>query len=111
MFSLKNNEIKQMIVDPEKLGLKKPEIKDIQIKTKDEAIEAFISVLKNTANNAMIEITALNAAGGLIVANVANNFEEGIEIALETIKSGVAYSLFEDFVRYCGDIKKLEGFD
>ena len=34
----------------------------------------------------MIETTALNAAGGLIVANVANNFEEGVELALETIK-------------------------
>ena len=108
---LKNNSINKMIVDPEKLGLKKPQIKDIQIKTKDEAVNAFISVLNNSANNAMIEITALNAAGGLIVANVADNFEDGIEIALETIKSGVAYTLFEDFVRYCGDVKKLEGFD
>lgn len=100
-----------MIVDPEKLGLKKPQIKDIQVKTKDEAVNAFISVLNNSANNAMIEITALNAAGGLIVANIANSFEEGIEIALDTIKSGVAYTLFEDFVRYCGDVKKLEGFN
>ena len=27
----------------------------------------------------MIETTALNAAGGLIVANIVNNFEEGVE--------------------------------
>jgi anthranilate phosphoribosyltransferase len=59
----------------------------------------------------MMEITALNAAGGLLVANIANSFEEGIEIALDIIKSGMSYSLFEDFVRYCGDIKKLEGFE
>ena len=108
---LKNNSIDQMIVDPEKLGLKKPQIKDIQIKTKDEAVNAFISVLNNSANNAMTEITALNAAGGLIIANVANSFEEGLEIALETIKSGMAFTLFEDFIRYCGDIKKLERFN
>ena len=111
VYFLKNNSINQMIVDPEKLGLKKPQIKDIQIKTKDEAVSAFISVLNNSANNAMIEITALNAAGGLIVANIANSFEEGIEIALDTIKSGVAYTLFEDFVRYCGNVKKIEEFN
>jgi anthranilate phosphoribosyltransferase len=111
VYFLKNNSINQMIVNPEKLGLKKPQMRDIQVKTKDEAINAFISVLNNSANNAMIEITALNAAGGLIVANVANSFQEGIEIALDTIKSGVAYTLFEDFVRYCGDVKKLERFN
>ena len=108
VYFLKNNSIKQMVIDPEKLGLKKPQINDIQIKTKNEAVKAFISVLNNSANNAMIEITALNAAGGLIVANVADSFEEGIEIALDTIKSGMAYTLFEDFVHYCGDIKKVE---
>ena len=111
VYFLKNNSINQITVDPEKLGLKKPQIKDIQVKTKDEAVNAFISVLNNTANNAMIEITALNAAGGLIVANVANTFEEGLEIALETIKSGMALTLFEDFTRYCGNIKKLEEFN
>ena len=46
----------------------------------------------------MIETTALNAAGGLIVANIANNFEEGVEIALNTIKDGKAFSLLEKFV-------------
>ena len=84
---------------------------DVQIKTKDEAVKAFVSVLNNSANNSMIEITALNAAGGLIVANIANSFEEGLEMALGTIKSGTAYTLFEDFVRYCGDVKQLERFD
>src|SRR3990172_784057 len=94
-----------------KLGLTKPQIKEIQVTNKQEAVNAFVSVLNSSANNAMMEITALNAAGGLLVANIANSFEEGIEIALDIIKSGMSYSLFEDFVRYCGDIKKLEGFE
>lgn len=111
VYFLKNNSINQMVVDPEKLGLKTPQIKDLQIKTKEEAVKAFFSVLNNSANSAMTEITALNAAGGLMVANITNSFEEGLEIALDTIKSGVAFSLFEDFVRYCGDVKKLEGLN
>jgi anthranilate phosphoribosyltransferase len=111
VYLLKNDSIKQMMIDPEEFGLNKSKIKDIQVKTKKEAINAFISVLNNSSNKAMKEITALNAAGGLIVANVANSFEEGIEIALDTINSGVAYTLFEDFIRFCGDIKKLEEFN
>jgi anthranilate phosphoribosyltransferase len=111
VYFLKNNNINKMIIDPQELGLAKPEIKAIQVKTKNEAVNAFVSVLDNSANKAMIEITALNAAGGLVVANVANDFKDGLEIALDTIKSGMSYSLLEDFVRYCGDVKKLKEFE
>ncbi len=111
VYFLKDGSITNMIIDPQELGLEKPEIKDIQVSTKEQAVNAFVSVLNNSANKAMIEITALNAAGGLVVANIANDFKEGLEIALETIKSGVTYSLFEDFVRFCGDVRKLEEFD
>ena len=111
VYFLKNGIITPMIIDPEKLGLTKPKIKDIQISNKDQAINAFVSVLNNTANNAMIEITALNAAGGLMVANIAKNFEEGIEIALNTIKNGDALKLLENFVRDYGDITKLKEFE
>ncbi len=111
VYFLKNGIITPMTIDPEKLGLTKPKIKDIQISNKDQAINAFVSVLNNTANNAMIEITALNAAGGLMVANIAKNFEEGIEIALNTIKNGDALKLLENFVRDYGDITKLKEFE
>lgn len=108
VYFLKNNTIEKMIIDPQELGLSKPELKDIQVTTKNEAVRAFVSVLNNSSNKAMQEITALNAAGGLVVANVAKDFKEGVEIALDTIKSGIAFSLFEDFVRFCGDVKKLQ---
>jgi len=111
VYFLKNGIITPMTIDPEKLGLTKPKIKDIQISNKDQAINAFVSVLNNTANNAMIEITAFNAAGGLMVANIAKNFEEGIEIALNTIKNGDALKLLENFVQDYGDITKLKEFE
>jgi anthranilate phosphoribosyltransferase len=111
VYFLKNGAVTQMIIDSEKLGLSKPQIKEIQVTNKHDAVNAFVSVLNGTANNAMIEITALNAAGGLIVANIANSFEDAIEITLDIIKSGMAYSLFEDFIRYSGDVKKLKEFE
>jgi anthranilate phosphoribosyltransferase len=56
----------------------------------------------------MIETTALNAAGGLIVANIAKNFEEGVEIALKTIRDGKAFGLLENFVKDTGDYTKIK---
>ena len=95
-------------IDPVVVGLHKSSLREIQIQSKQDAIESFVGILNNTANQAMIETTALNAAGGLIVANVAKNFEEGIEIALDTIKSGKAFKLLENFVRDTGDFSKLK---
>ena len=104
---LKNDKVLMNAIDPEVVGLHKSSLQDIQINTKEDAIKSFVGVLNNSANQAMIETTALNAAGGLIVANICKNFEEGVEVALNTIKSGKAFSLLEKFVRDTGDISKL----
>lgn len=105
---LRDGKVLMNAIDPEVMGLHKSSLKDIQIKTKEDAIKSFVGVLNNTANQAMIETTALNAAGGLIVANISNNFEEAVELALNTIKDGKAFSLLEKFVQDTGDISKLK---
>ena len=108
---LKNNKVLMNAIDPEVVGLHKSSLHDIQIKTKQDAIKSFVGVLNNTANQAMIETTALNAAGGLIVANISKNFEEGVELALKTIRDGKAFSLFENFVKDTGDYSKIKELD
>ena len=105
---LRDNKILMNAIDPEIVGLHKSSLRDIQIESKKEAIESFVRVLNSTANQAMIETTALNAAGGLIVSGIAENFEEGVEIALKTIKDGKAFASLESFVRDTGDISKLK---
>ncbi len=105
---LKKDKVLTNAIDPEVIGLHKSTLQEIQIKTKEEAVKSFVRVLNNTANRAMIETTALNAAGGLIVANISKNFEEAVELALETIKSGKAFSLLEKFIQDTGNISKLK---
>ncbi|MDH5463448.1 MAG: anthranilate phosphoribosyltransferase [Nitrosopumilus sp.] len=105
---LKNNKVLMNAIDPEVLGLRKSSLQDIQVNSKEDAIKSFVGVLNNTSNQSMIETTALNAAGGLIVANICKNFEEAVQIALDTIKSGKAFSLLKNFVQDTGDISKLK---
>ena len=105
---LKNDKVLMNAIDPEVVGLHKSSLHDIQINTKEDAVKSFVNVLNNTANQAMIETTALNAAGGLIVGNISKNFEEAVELALNTIKSGKAFSLLEKFVQDTGDVSKLK---
>ncbi|MDC4222321.1 MAG: anthranilate phosphoribosyltransferase [Candidatus Nitrosopumilus limneticus] len=105
---LKNNIVSVNSIDPEFLGLHKSTLDEIQIQTKQNAIDSFVGVLNNTSNQAMIETTALNAAGGLLVGNVVNSFEDGVELALNTIRSGKAMKLLEEFVANTGNIEKLK---
>ena len=105
---LRNDKVLMNSIDPQVVGLHKSKLKDIQIKTKEEAITTFVKVLNNTANQAMIETTAINAAGGLIVAGIAENFEDGVELALNIIRDEKAFKLLERFVADTGDISKLK---
>ena len=108
---LKNNTVTKMTLDPQEIGLQKGNIADIQINSKEDAIKSFVDVLNCTANKTKIEITALNAAGGLIVSDIANSFDEAIELALNTIHSGKAFDKLKNFVKNCGDMEKLEGVE
>ena len=108
---LKNNAITKMTLDPQEVGLQNGNISDIQINTKEDAVKSFVDVLNDTANKTKIEITALNAAGGLIVSDIANSFDEAIELALNTIHSGKAFDKLKNFVKNCGDMEKLEGVE
>ena len=40
---------------------------------------------------------------------MADSFADAVELALNTIHSGKAFDKLENFVKNCGDIKKLEG--
>lgn len=105
---LKNGKISIRILNPVDLGLTKGTLGDIQISSKDDAIKSFITVLRGTANKSMIEVTALNAAAGLIISDIADDFHDAVPMALDSIKSGKAYDAFRNFIRFCGNMEKVE---
>ncbi len=108
VYHLKDGKVDKFVLEPTKLGLSRTNLGEIQVSTKKEAIDAFFSVLNGTATKPMIEITAFNAAAGLIVGGVSDRFEETLPIALGAIKSGKSLALFEKFVKHCGNMNKVE---
>ena len=91
--------------------MEKGNLSDIQISTKKEAIESFVKVLNNTSNKTMKEITILNAAGGLLVGGLCDKFEEGIELARQTVDNGKAFEKLKQFVKENNSLEKLEEFN
>jgi anthranilate phosphoribosyltransferase len=111
IHQLNKGEVISYVLDPVELGLGKAKLSDLQVSTKDQAISAFVGVLNGSAKKPMLEITALNAAAGLIVGGFSEKFDEALKISLQTIKDGKAYDLLRNFIKHCGDVTKLEGLE
>jgi anthranilate phosphoribosyltransferase len=111
IYHLKNGEIHNFVLEPSEIGLAKASLADIQISTREEAIRSFVSVLNGTGKKSMVDVTALNAAAGFIVGGISDKFDEALEIAFDTIHSGKSFDLFRNFIKYCGNISKLEEFE
>ena len=106
---LKNNEISEFIINPEEYNMEKGNLSDIQISTKQDAIDAFVNVLNDTSNKTMKDITILNAAGGMIVGGLCDEFKDGVELATETINNGKAFEKLKEFAKENNAQEKLEG--
>ena len=108
---LKDNQITEFIINPNDYKMQKGKLSDIQISTKEEAVNSFVSVLNNTANKTMKEITILNAAGGMLVGGMCDKFGEGVEIATQTINSGRSFEKLKQFAKENNATDKIEEFD
>ena len=105
---LKNNEITEFIINPTDYNIEKGNLSDIQISSKQEAIDAFVRVLNNTSNKTMKEVTMLNAAGGMLVGGMCDRFDDGIELARETIDDGKSFKKLKQFAEENNALDKLE---
>ena len=108
---LKNNKISEFIINPEEYNMKKGNLSDIQISTKQDAIDAFVNVLNNSSNKTMKEITVLNAAGGMVAGGLCNEFMDGVELATTTINNGKAFEKLKQFAKENNAQEKLEGMN
>lgn len=89
----------EFVFEPSKIGLK--ECKKEAIYGGDsigESAEIFVKVLKGEATAAQQEVVYVNAGLALQIGKGLSSFEEGIEMARESVASGKSYSSFEKFL-------------
>ena len=105
---LKNNEITEFVINPEDYNIRNGSLSDIQISTKQEAINAFTNVLNDTSNKTMKDVTILNAAGGILVSGICDRFDDSLELSRETINNGSAFKKLRQFSKINNGLNKLE---
>ncbi|MEP9410283.1 MAG: anthranilate phosphoribosyltransferase [Candidatus Brocadia sp.] len=90
---LTGNEIKSYYLNPEDFGVKKSKLSDLTINTPDESAMAIREILDGV-HGPKRDVVLLNAAAAIIAGGLAEDFQEGLQIAAQSIDSGNAKAAF-----------------
>lgn len=99
---------KRIDINPSELGLKKPDKSKLIIKTKEESVKLTLQVIYGQASEEVEDIVVLNCAAVLILAGIALNFKEGIEISRQVIKDGLSGKKLVNLIDLLGDREILD---
>jgi anthranilate phosphoribosyltransferase len=96
---LRNGTIYEYTIEPERLGVRTYLLDELKVKSKEESVEIAQRVLAGEMEGAVMDAVLVNSAAALIVAGMANDFKEGMEIARESIRMGLAMRVLENLRR------------
>lgn len=87
-------------INPREFGMGIFPIEEIKGGGCEENRKILMDVLNNNASEAQTNAVLLNSAGGMIAFGKVKSFEEGIDLARETIESGMAIRKFEEYIEF-----------
>lgn len=100
-----NDEIRTSYITPEDFGLEYADPKDI---TAPDKIEDHLTIIKNIINNvtetkkdvARMNLSLMNSASILYVADKVNSLEEGVERSRKAIENGLVSEQLNKIIKY-----------
>ncbi len=94
---LVGNAVKSYYLAPEDFGIKKSKLSDLTVNTPDESAMAIREVL-NGIHSPKRDVVLLNAAAAIIAGELAEDFQEGLKIAAQSIDTGNAKNALNKLV-------------
>lgn len=94
---LKNDEITNYFISPEDFNIPMGDVSDLIVHTPEESAESIKAVL-NGKPGTKRNIVLLNAAAGLVCADVAKDMNEGIKLAEQSIDSNNAFKALNNLI-------------
>jgi anthranilate phosphoribosyltransferase len=95
----REGQVKTYFIKPEDFGLKRRSLVEIEGGDKKKNAEIILEILSGT-RGAKRDITVLNAAAAFMIAGRAKDFNEGIELANQSIDSGEALNKLEKLIQF-----------
>jgi anthranilate phosphoribosyltransferase len=108
---LREGEIACFETVPDDFGVKQTTADALQVASPEECAKTVFKILSGSCDafDPKLEIVLVNAAAGIILGGLAEDFAEGMEFARKSVDSGSAYQKLEELVQVSGgDMSKLE---
>ncbi len=107
---LKKGEVLEFEASPDLFGVKQAHADDLKVFSAEESAQNIYQILKGKSlSDPKAEMVLVNSAAGIIVGGKAENFEEAMQLAKESIVSGAAYGKLEALISLSGgSLQKLE---
>jgi len=96
---VQNGRINPWTLNPTNLGIPLARLEDLQVSGVDQAAHALLAVLQGE-KSPQRDISLLNAAGALVVAGLAADLTQGLDLAAKAIDSGRAKQALDELIRY-----------
>lgn len=97
VFEVRGRRIRKMIVDPQRLGFKRPSESSLKSGTKEENAEMIRAIFRGEKGPRR-DVVVLNAGAALYAAGLAKTIKDGITLASQSIDSGKAEEALKNLV-------------
>ena len=108
---LRGGEVTELEVSPEDFDVKTARVEDLTVPTLQESAETLFKILSGnlTHGDPKMEFVLVNSVAGIMVGGKADDFEGGMDLACESIDSGMAYGKLKAFIKASGgNMSKIE---
>ncbi|HWY41517.1 MAG TPA: anthranilate phosphoribosyltransferase [Chthoniobacterales bacterium] len=104
---LADGKVTSAVMDVSWLGVSRASVSELQGGDARQNAETIEGILSGKIRDAKRDMTVVNAAGGFVVAGLAKDLKEGIELAREEIDSGRALERLRALQSYSPKISSL----
>lgn len=111
---LKKGKIKNLIIKPEDLGVKRSKPEELTVTSINECVETMLEVLSGILprGEPKRDLVVVNAAAGILVGGKGNSLRDCVSLAEESIDGGAAYEKLRDLIEFCGgDLSRIDDWE
>ncbi|ALL00985.1 Anthranilate phosphoribosyltransferase [Pyrodictium delaneyi] len=101
VYELNNGVLEKYTVEPEDLGLKRYNLRELQVETPSESVERFLAVIHGGGRPSDRDFIAANAAAALYAAGRVKSLRDGVEAAIQALEDGTVAGFINKLREAC----------
>jgi anthranilate phosphoribosyltransferase len=107
VYELRDGDVRRFTLDPADSGIPRAQARDLAGGDATVNAEAVLAVLDGKPGPVR-DVALVNAAAGLVVADLADGFVAGLDLAREAVDSGAARRVLDDWLRVAAEARRAE---